>query len=190
MDPQAPTPDAKIQARRRLIRGSFSVPAVLAVHNGSALAARSNQFRCVLNQTPSTGGAAPGLTDTTLDWVRVPRYKRNGANEYYVNVAALAQIASTAGLGYGGPAGTSASVSVDGGAATSAFWLPWHSSGSPAAPSGPLTTNGSVAVLFESSSVGTPPTVVVKVVGFVKEGQTTAGAYRGASTRSCWTSIR
>ena len=180
-------------ARRRLIRGSFSLPAVLAVHNGSALAARSNQFRCVLNQTPSSGGVAPGLTDTSLNWMRVVRYRKGNTNpKYYVSVQDLIKVGSDVGLSYGGPSGTSVEVSISGSLVT-ASWLPWHSNASlPAAPStgNPLVADGSVAVLFQSSSVGTPPVVTVKVVGFVKEGAAAnAGPYTGASTQSCWASI-
>lgn len=193
MKPQAPTPpDAKTQARRRLLRGSFSVPAVLAVHNGSALAARSNQFRCVLNQTPASGGAFPGLADTTQNWVRVPRYRSgNNSNQYryWVSVGDLTNVAVQSGLGYGGPAGTSVSVSISS-ATVLANWLPWHT-GNPTAPqnNASLTQDGSVAVVFESSTSGNPPVVTVKVVGFVKQGQQSVG-FQGASTQSCWTSIR
>lgn len=192
MDPQAPDIDVKTQARRRLLRGSFSVPAVLAVHNGSALAARSNQFRCVLNQTPAAGGAYPGLNDTSLDWVRVLRYRSgNNSNQYrwWVSVGDLTNTATLSGLGYGGPAGTQVTVTINSQSVT-AFWLPWHT-GAPAAPqnNAVLVQDGSVAVLFKSSTVGNPPVVTVQVVGFVTESQT-AAPFTGASTRSCWTSIR
>jgi hypothetical protein len=42
-----------VGARRRLIRGTFAAPAVLALHSGSAMAMTSN-LRCVYNQV-STG---------------------------------------------------------------------------------------------------------------------------------------
>lgn len=189
MDSSTPSNDTKTLARRRLLRGSFSVPAVLAVHNGSALAKRSNQYRCIVNRTPSGGGATPGVGDTTLDWVRVARYRKGSTSEYFVRVDELQSIASAAGLVYAAGAGTPATVQVDG-TTRSVSWLPWHASGSPAAPDAAVTTAGSVAVLFETTTSGTPPVTVVKVVGFVKEGQSSAGAYRGAATRSCWTSIR
>lgn len=189
MKPQAPTSVAKTEARRRLIRGSFSLPAVLAVHNGSALAARSNQFRCVLNQTPAGGGAFPGLTDNTQDWIRVARYKTSGSDRWWVRVADLTAVGAASGVGYGGPAGTSRSVTVDGNPETS-FWLPWHSAADPAPALGAaLTLDGSVAVLFGSSTAGSPAVVTVKVMGFVKEGQLPV-SFQGATTRSCWTSIR
>ena len=194
MKPQEPTSEATNQARRRLIRGSFSVPAVLAVHNGSALAARSNQFRCVLKQIPSTGGTAPSLTDTTLDWVRVPRYRTGpqGNRRYWVSVGDLTSVATQSGLSYAGATGIQRSVNADGVPVT-AFWLPWHASENPSAPNAGanLTSAGSVAVLFKTTaSLDVPPVITVQVVGFVKENQTTALANQGASTRSCWTSIR
>lgn len=193
MDKEMASMVGKGPARRKLIRGSFSLPAVLAVHNGSALAARSNQFRCVLNQTPNSGGVAPGLTDTSLNWLRVPRYRKStSTTKFYVSVQDLTAVATNVGLVYGGPPGTPVLVTILSNSVT-ANWLPWHAIGTPAAPatSNTLVADGSVAVLFQSSSVGSPPVVTVKVVGFVKEGAAAnAGPYTGASTHSCWASIK
>ncbi|MEO5698676.1 MAG: hypothetical protein ABIQ60_16265 [Burkholderiaceae bacterium] len=73
-------PPDKVSARRRLIRGAFSAPAVLTLCSGSAFAALSNQ-RCVANQVNGTRTYPDvGPADT---WVRVQRYKLNG-NKFYV----------------------------------------------------------------------------------------------------------
>lgn len=201
MKDQAQPSDVKISARRKLIRGSFSLPAVLAVHNGSALAARSNQFRCVLNQTPAAGGVAPGLTETSQDWIRVNRYRQGSTNRYFVSIQDLQKVATDIGapyLSYNGPAPTTnneVTVNITGTGTVTANWVKWHSTnGSKPADNATLTADGSVAVLYKSTTSGSPPNVTVdkvEVVGFVKQGAgTNPGAYKGASTQSCWTSIK
>lgn len=181
----------KAVARRRLLRGSFSLPAVLAVHNGSALAARSNQFRCIANQTPVGGGAAPGLTDTTANWVRVTRYRfvSGTVTTYWVKVLDLTAIATASGLTYSGGAG--AQSSDENGVGNTTFWRLWSIAGTAAPILGSvLTADGSAAVLFKSTTAGTPAVTSYSVQSFVKEGQISAGPSKGASTHSCWTSIR
>lgn len=64
MDPQSDTPDAKFNARRRLVRGSFSVPAVLTLASGSSLAATSVTCLAKATMTPST---APLQTSSGAD---------------------------------------------------------------------------------------------------------------------------
>lgn len=63
-----------ISARRRLIRGAFSVPAVATIYSGNALAVASN-MRCVVNQATDpllrTAAAAATASD---GFVRVPMY--------------------------------------------------------------------------------------------------------------------
>lgn len=183
------TPTDKISARRKLLRGSFALPTVLAVHNGSALAARSNRFRCVLHDTPAGGGMTPGLTDNSRDWMRVQRYRAGttGNYKYYVKVADLSSVATAANISYAGPAGTVGTTETGTGVA---YWIPWHASETVGAPATGtvLTLDGSAAVLFNATGTGTSATA--SVVGFVKENQTTAPAYTGASARSCWTSIK
>lgn len=53
-------------ARRRLLRGAFATPAVLALHSGSALAAASS-LRCVKAQTP----VYPSYADAPDVYLRV-----------------------------------------------------------------------------------------------------------------------
>jgi len=182
MDPQVPTPDAKTQARRRLIRGSFSVPAVLAVHNGSALAASSNKFRCAINATTgaSNPAPAPGPAD---NWTRVPVYqwdKDANTTKYYVKSADLIAVASSRGLGYVPPSGTDTG------------WIAFKSGAGYAfvkAPGGTVTvSSANAAVLFDT--VGTAPSQTVRVVGFVQPGSATTVSGMGAISASCWTSIQ
>jgi hypothetical protein len=60
-------------ARRRLVRGAFGVPAALALHNGSALAAASN-LRCVRAAADAALADPPGHTDAPDQFVRVQLY--------------------------------------------------------------------------------------------------------------------
>ena len=64
MDLQSDTTDTKFNARRRLVRGSFSVPAVLTLASGSALAATSVTCLAKATLTPST---APLQTSSGAD---------------------------------------------------------------------------------------------------------------------------
>ena len=63
-------------ARRRLVSGAFGMPAVLALHSGSALAAASN-VRCVNNQ--ADGPVPPGVTGAPDQYVRVQLYGKKDA---------------------------------------------------------------------------------------------------------------
>lgn len=79
MDPQAKTPiDAKTNARRRLIRGSFSVPAVLTVCSGSTFAQAATSLSCVakqVNTVKDTANSGTTTVSSTGNWVRVPLQK-------------------------------------------------------------------------------------------------------------------
>ena len=186
MDPQAPTPDSKTQARRRLIRGSFSVPAVLAVHNGSALAAASNKFRCALNAT--TGANIPLPTGTTSDsFLRVAIYELG--SKKYISVYDLKGVADARNLPMSYPTGTASATS---GSVGSLGWVQYIAGGSyvyaslgsgdTLAPTNPAT---SAAVLFAPENTIPPK---VRVIGFVQPGMTT-GTNQGAISGSCWTSF-
>lgn len=191
MNETRPSTESHNSARRRLVRGSFALPTVLAVHNGSALAARSNQFRCVINDVAARQAPAVlTIADPNDKWMRVQRWREGTSGPYYVKVADLQSVASTAGINYTGNTNMQGTSSSDEfGAGSSTKWLRWSSSG-PAAPTlgQVLTADGSVAVYF--SATGTGASAVVKVEGFVKQGQTQASAGQGATTRSCWTSIK
>lgn len=80
MDNQTPTPDDKFSARRRLLRGSFSVPAVLTLASGSALAAQSMTCLAKSTQVPSTADLKP--TPHADTFVRVQVYR--SGNTHYV----------------------------------------------------------------------------------------------------------
>ena len=55
-------------ARRRLLKGAFAAPAVLALHSGSALA-NTSSAQCVINQIDNP--ISPALTNSTDNYVRV-----------------------------------------------------------------------------------------------------------------------
>lgn len=78
MKPQEPTTDAKTQARRRLLRGTFAAPAVLTVCSGSTFAQAVTSLTCVAKQVNSVKDTAnSGTTSTPAsgNWVRVPLLK-------------------------------------------------------------------------------------------------------------------
>ncbi len=86
-------------ARRRLVRGSFAVPAVAALHNGSAWAASSN-LRCVQNQAASP--VYPGYTNAPDLYVRVRLHELwQGAPETSVRLGWYLSGSSVEFLRYG-----------------------------------------------------------------------------------------
>lgn len=85
-------------ARRRLIRGAFSVPAVLTVSGGSAFAAASN-ILCVQGVSPFPAvfsGTAPPTTDTIF---RIPIYTI-GTGTYVRGVDVPTALAAKAVVGF------------------------------------------------------------------------------------------
>lgn len=70
MEPSNPAPEAQRSARRRLVRGVFAAPAVLALYSGSAAAMASN-LRCVNNQVDAGRRAFPPPRPTADQYVRV-----------------------------------------------------------------------------------------------------------------------
>lgn len=76
-------------ARRRLLRGSFSVPAVLTLSSGSALAAKSATCLAKETASPSTAGLVSGASLDTL--MRVKLRKRNNNNVHFVARSDLGQ---------------------------------------------------------------------------------------------------
>jgi len=95
---QAETKPVAVNARRKLIRGAFALPAVVAVHSGSALAATSS-LRCLGNGLAGT--AAPAVLyfgssePTGITYRRIPLAVAKKTNAavlgaeflYYVNYA-------------------------------------------------------------------------------------------------------
>lgn len=84
-------------ARRRLLRGSFSAPAVLTLTSGSALAAQS--ATCLARVVASDGqdGSTAGLANSTsLDsLMRVRLRKRTSNNVHFVAKSDLGQPVAT-----------------------------------------------------------------------------------------------
>lgn len=81
MNDNAQPSAAKVSARRRLLRGAFSAPAVLTLYSGSALATASSQ-RCLANQNGAA--ATPTPTTGTDSWYRVQLYKKSTGSTHWV----------------------------------------------------------------------------------------------------------
>lgn len=62
--------EAKVSARRRLVRGAFAVPAVFTLYSGGAMAQASSKLRCVANQA-TTPMASPVISSAQDTYVRV-----------------------------------------------------------------------------------------------------------------------
>jgi hypothetical protein len=78
MKPQVPATEAKTQARRRLLRGTFAAPAVLTVCSGSTFAQAVTSLTCVakqVNTVKDTANSGTTSTPSTGNWVRVPLQK-------------------------------------------------------------------------------------------------------------------
>ena len=75
MDTSNSSARSKGEARRRLLRGSISAPAVLTLFSGSALAAGSNTM-CV-SFAVNTTKALPADSTAPDTWVRVQVYAIN-----------------------------------------------------------------------------------------------------------------
>lgn len=166
MDEITPTPDAKTRARRRLLRGSFAVPAVLTLASGSALAAKS--ATCLAKATSKTS-TAPLITGTPSDTflrVRLEQYTESSTTKYAVTRSSFG------------------SIPVD-----SSFWsatTTWQqfdkdnnqvigSQQTGSIPGGSSTTNYYVALRLNASG---------KIVGLGTSG---GGSVVGSS---CWTSMK
>lgn len=163
-------------ARRKLIRGSFSVPAVLAVHNGSALAGTSNDERCAINGTNGTA-VFPAAVTVADGYKRVTKYFDSASGKSFIQVSDLQAVATVSGTTFVAPTGTATG------------WVRYVTGGTYtySAPTGtPTATTTLVAVLFDSNGVSP----VIRVVGFVQPSQTTAPAKTSALTGSCWASMQ
>ena len=180
MDQTQPATPARSSARRRLLRGSFSLPAVLAVHNGSALAARSNQFRCMINATTLTGAQvfpqpAPNGLRKKNGWVKVYSATTMTETKYYILVSDLLTVGTYVG-GFVAPASGSGTTWVEFSATAPYQYV---------TPIGSTTgTSTRAAVLLQNYSG------VIKVVGYVKPGQSSAGTNQSGANASCWSSVK
>lgn len=92
MNDNAQPSDAKVSARRRLLRGAFAAPAVMTVATGNALAASSN-LRCINNQVtqaPYTGAVTNDTSDGVLRiqlWALVKNSDGVTVSSYWVKGA-------------------------------------------------------------------------------------------------------
>ena len=80
-------------ARRRLIRGTFAAPAVLALYSGSALAVTSN-LRCLANGMSPQPSPVVGTADS---YIRVELYSKGGENSWYLDGSSVYNFASVSG---------------------------------------------------------------------------------------------
>lgn len=88
--------DGHRTARRRLIKGSFSAPAILTLASGSAWAASSS--RCIANEAARE--IHPGVqTGATYLQVQIYTYAKGNTTSYWVRGADLQAIATAAGVG-------------------------------------------------------------------------------------------
>lgn len=168
-------------ARRKLIRGAFSVPAVLAVHNGSALAATSNNKSCAIKSIASDPTTPPQpIVGTGADgWTRAAFYTDSSATPTrWVVYSDLSTIAASKGVGLTSPSGTNTGyIQVIAGGT--------YTYGSPTLPLS--SAAGSVALLFDNA--GAAPTTV-RIVGFIQPSATGFVANTGVVTTSCWSSLK
>jgi len=83
VEPSNPAPEAQRSARRRLVRGAFAAPAVLALYSGSAAAMASN-LRCVYNRVDAGHRTFPGPADSQDRYVRVQLWslRHNGSLQH------------------------------------------------------------------------------------------------------------
>ncbi len=175
MDERNTDSDNRRQLRRKLLRGSFSVPAVLAVHNGSALAATSSAQACAVKSIADRHAVpAPGAAG----WASVA-YHNDGASppKQWVLWNDLTTLAAASGVGLAIPAGANSGYIeyVAGGA---------YQFG---APVGSVATAeaGTVPLVFHDNGDGT-----VTIVGLVQPGTTGFNTGSGVVSGSCWSSLR
>jgi len=171
-------PTGQVSARRKLIRGAFSLPAVLAVHNGSALAASSNKMRCAVNALTNPLYPISNVDSAGFDsWMRVQRYKRNSDQVPFVRMTEINAMA----LALGG-----IDVAI---IATLTQSIQWSNGDilSPDAKDLVQDGNNQVALRFDANGLdGT-----IRIVGIVTGAQSGGIALSGtnAITTSCWTSM-
>lgn len=77
--------NSKVSARRRLIRGAFSAPALLTIYSGSAMAT-SSPLRCVINQnaTPVHPTALTSAPAQSERYARVRVFQGSVDSLFYV----------------------------------------------------------------------------------------------------------
>lgn len=189
MNPQVPTNEAKTQARRRLLRGTFAAPAVLTICSGSTFAQAATSLTCVakqVNTVKDTVGSETTTTASAGNWVRVPlQMLRDSLNVTVVDSVWISGAYISANIQKTGTSNTlvgSSSWLCYRKVATDSGYTQGNSI--PAAPSRPgyaLAPTGEwVAVLVDASGN------INGVVGLQSPGP---GQYPVHAT-SCWSSFR
>ncbi len=169
------TSDVKVSARRRLLRGTFAVPAVMTLTSGSALATTS--LTCVqklnLPGKSITVGAAP---NGTL-WIRVPVWQKRHSTDRFTRFVSGGDIASLLPRGTYLPTGSWQCVSITGTTLGYTIGSTYTTSEANAISSIAMTKVANTFVAVRIDATG-------KVVG-VEPNSTAASAM----SASCWTSF-
>lgn len=162
-----------VSARRRLLRGSFAAPAVLALHSGNVLAAASN-LRCLAN-----GSQPIPVVDAADTIMRVRLYKVGNAKLYLNGADVYGVVSSTGGrVGVDGTFLSSSSVWREvtiGLNGTVTLGAPVTS-----VPGGATQGDKYIALRFAPGS-----TIPVEIIGVV-DGTSTVGS---AASFNCWSSF-
>ena len=92
--------NAPSSARRRLVRGAFSAPAVLTLYSGSALATASLTCRTKAIADPLAAGATAPIP-TQGNWLRVQAYSKtyNLVTKYFISGNDVSNLANMLGSG-------------------------------------------------------------------------------------------
>ena len=178
-------------ARRRLIKGSFAVPALLTVASGSALARTSS--RCIAREAASGGTATFDSADATWQRVLSYTYKKPGdksVRSYWIRFEELNSLAFLAGVEIKNSwivAGQALCVET-GDAPTGAAQ---HLSGSIYSTSTPLT----LPPLTSSLTAGFARyyAIIIDVDGNIigiSQKFTASGQSGGTVHKSCWNSFK
>lgn len=166
MDSSTPSNDTKTLARRRLLRGSFSVPAVLTLASGSALADKSATCLAKATKTSSTMPLATGTPSDTFIRVKLIAYTNGSTSGHAVTRASFSGMPVSTSFWNTGTAWQGFDTSTNeliGGQQTGS--IPGTSS----------TSNYWVALRFNAAG---------EIVGVGKSG---SGSVVG---QSCWNSIK
>lgn len=159
------------QARRRLLRGSFAAPTVLAISSGSALAA-SSALRC-FNNAPAGVDAPPE------NFFRVQRYsiKESGTT---IKVVKASDIMSLAILwGFDGAWYTSGKTLID------------IRYGNDVKENGTLAADSGAFVSLRFDNVGTDTLPSFRVTGLAESSTVYSGSGSAkVMTGSCWSSFK
>jgi len=152
-------------ARRRLLRGSFAAPSVLALSSGSALAA-SSSLRCFNN-------APGGVNDAPMNYFRVQRYTSSGVK--VVMGADITSLGILRGFTTNAYVGNMTWIKVIDGASFT--------------PSDTPATDTGFFIALRLTNIGTEAAPVFSVSGLSLAADMVSGSGK-VMTGSCWTSFR